>query len=51
MQVMDLLHRLYQAFDDLTTKHDLFKVETIGEPSLWEPDSCCWHRRAALCKA
>lgn len=29
--VMDMLNRLYVAFDNLTTKHGLFKVETIGD--------------------
>ena len=28
--VMTMLHRLYNAFDALTLKHGLFKVETIG---------------------
>ncbi|GMH45144.1 hypothetical protein BSKO_13101 [Bryopsis sp. KO-2023] len=30
-EVMDMLHRLYKAFDSLTTKYGLFKVETIGD--------------------
>jgi len=30
-KVMDMLSRLYSQFDALTTKHDLFKVETIGD--------------------
>lgn len=29
--VMNMLSRLYNAFDALTTKHNLFKVETIGD--------------------
>ena len=28
--VMDMLNRLYTAFDRITLKHGLFKVETIG---------------------
>lgn len=30
-EVMAMLDRLYSAFDALTEKHDLFKVETIGD--------------------
>jgi len=30
-EVMDMLSRLYDAFDNLTTKYHLFKVETIGD--------------------
>ena len=30
-KVADLLDRLYQKFDDLADKHDIFKVETIGD--------------------
>lgn len=30
-KVMDMLDRLYQKFDNLTRKHGLFKVETIGD--------------------
>lgn len=30
-EVMDLLHRLYTRFDQITVRHDLFKVETIGD--------------------
>ncbi|XRB16649.1 guanylate cyclase [Pseudoscourfieldia marina] len=30
-EVMDMLNRLYTAFDALTTRHGLFKVETIGD--------------------
>jgi len=26
-----MLDRLYRRFDDLTTKHDLYKIETIGD--------------------
>eukprot|EP01051_Picozoa_sp_SAG22_P019471 SAG22_NODE_3605_length_1619_cov_1.309868_2_plen_222_part_01 len=29
--VMDMLDRLYTSFDQLTMKHGLFKVETIGD--------------------
>ena len=29
--VMDMLDRLYTAFDELTKQHGLFKVETIGD--------------------
>eukprot|EP00951_Prasinocladus_malaysianus_P016589 scaffold129346_cov41-Prasinocladus_malaysianus.AAC.1 len=29
--VMDMLDRLYSAFDELTARYDLFKVETIGD--------------------
>ena len=29
--VMDMLDRLYTKFDGLTKKHNLFKVETIGD--------------------
>eukprot|EP00980_Cylindrotheca_fusiformis_P014252 scaffold3774_cov126-Cylindrotheca_fusiformis.AAC.2 len=31
VKVCDLLDRLYVAFDDLATKHGIFKVETIGD--------------------
>lgn len=31
VEVMSLLDRLYQAFDALTEKHGLYKVETIGD--------------------
>ena len=30
-EVMGMLDRLYTAFDALTTKHDVFKVETVGD--------------------
>ena len=30
-KVADLLDRLYHKFDDLADKHDIFKVETIGD--------------------
>ena len=30
-KVADMLDRLYQKFDALTEKHDIFKVETIGD--------------------
>jgi guanylate cyclase len=30
-QVMVMLDNLYGKFDDLVKKHDLFKVETIGD--------------------
>ena len=30
-KVMDLLDRLYQQLDKLSSKHGLFKVETIGD--------------------
>jgi hypothetical protein len=30
-EVMNLLHRLYTAFDEVTLRHNLFKVETIGD--------------------
>merc|ERR1711988_258136 len=30
-EVMEMLQRLYVEFDNLTTKHKLFKVETIGD--------------------
>lgn len=29
MKVQDMLHRLYQRFDVLSHKHDVFKIETI----------------------
>jgi hypothetical protein len=29
--VMNMLHTLFSVFDALTTKHGVFKVETIGE--------------------
>ena len=28
----NMLDRLYQKFDDLSRKHDIFKVETVSEP-------------------
>ena len=31
MQVLSMLDRLYRAFDKLTARHKLFKVETIGD--------------------
>lgn len=31
MKVSDLLDRLYTKFDDLSDRHDIFKVETIGD--------------------
>ena len=30
-QVLSMLDRLYRDFDALTSKHNLFKVETIGD--------------------
>jgi class 3 adenylate cyclase len=30
-KVANMLDRLYSAFDNLSTKHDVFKVETIGD--------------------
>ena len=30
-EVMGMLDRLYTAFDALTTKHDVFKVATVGD--------------------
>ncbi|CAB9511219.1 activated protein kinase catalytic subunit alpha-1 [Seminavis robusta] len=30
-KVANMLDRLYSKFDDLSTKHDIFKVETIGD--------------------
>ncbi|KAL3158747.1 hypothetical protein ABBQ32_011475 [Trebouxia sp. C0010 RCD-2024] len=30
-EVLSMLDRLYRAFDTLTSKHNLFKVETIGD--------------------
>ncbi|KAK9807738.1 hypothetical protein WJX72_007609 [[Myrmecia] bisecta] len=35
-EVMNMLNRLYSAFDEITHKHGLFKVETIGDAYL-----CC----------
>jgi class 3 adenylate cyclase len=29
--IMNMLHTLFSAFDALTVKHGIFKVETIGE--------------------
>ena len=34
IQVSNMLDRLYLAFDNLTTKHKLFKLETIGDAYL-----------------
>ena len=34
MKVAKMLDRLYAAFDDLTHKHDIFKIETIGDAYL-----------------
>mmetsp|Transcript_26441 Transcript_26441/g.44151 ORF Transcript_26441/g.44151 Transcript_26441/m.44151 type:complete len:1556 (-) Transcript_26441:105-4772(-) len=31
MKVSDMLDRLYTKFDDLSVKHDIFKIETIGD--------------------
>ncbi|KAA6419629.1 MAG: TKL DICTY4 kinase, partial [Trebouxia sp. A1-2] len=31
LQVMSMLDRLYRAFDAVTSRHNLFKVETIGD--------------------
>ena len=31
IKVSDMLDRLYNAFDHLSRKHDIFKVETIGK--------------------
>ena len=31
VKVCNMLDRLYLAFDALATKHDVFKVETIGD--------------------
>ena len=31
IQISDMLDRLYKRFDTLTHKHDVFKVETIGD--------------------
>jgi guanylate cyclase len=30
-KVCDMLGRLYESFDTLATKHEVFKVETIGD--------------------
>jgi len=30
IKVSNLLDRLYKAFDDLSVKHDIFKIETTG---------------------
>ena len=30
-QVLSMLDRLYRAFDKVTARHNLFKVETIGD--------------------
>jgi len=30
-QVSDMLDRLYTSFDDISQKHRIFKVETIGD--------------------
>jgi len=30
-KVCEMLDRLYQKFDDLSLKHDIFKIETIGD--------------------
>lgn len=32
IKVSNMLDRLYQKFDDLSRKHDIFKVETVSEP-------------------
>ena len=29
--VVDLLHKLFSAFDEATGRHSVFKVDTIGE--------------------
>ncbi|XP_062611358.1 soluble guanylate cyclase gcy-35-like isoform X1 [Saccostrea cucullata] len=31
MDIVELLNDLFQRFDELTTKHDIYKVETIGD--------------------
>ena len=31
LKISDMLDRLYNAFDDLSHKHEIFKVETIGD--------------------
>uniref|UniRef100_A0A061QPS2 guanylate cyclase n=1 Tax=Tetraselmis sp. GSL018 TaxID=582737 RepID=A0A061QPS2_9CHLO len=33
-EVIDMLERLYTALDDLASKHDIFKVDTIGDAYL-----------------
>ena len=35
---MDMLHRLYSAFDDITARYGLFKVETIGTNQIFRSD-------------
>lgn len=41
-KVASLLDRLYTKFDALSTKHDIFKVETIGDGTLVAPTSFRW---------
>merc|ERR1712232_488348 len=31
LKISDMLDRLYSKFDELSRKHDVFKVETIGD--------------------
>ena len=47
LKVSDMLDRLYNRFDKLSDKHDVFKVETIGDSYMavtnltkWQPDHC-----------
>lgn len=30
LKISDMLDRLYLAFDELSDKHEVFKIETIG---------------------
>jgi hypothetical protein len=47
VKVCDMLDRLYVAFDALAGKHEVFKVETIGDA--WMGVTNCMYRLLILC--
>jgi hypothetical protein len=42
VKVWDMLDRLYVAFDALANKHEVFKVETIGDSFVGVTNRTCF---------